>query len=268
MQKDFDRLPITKEALCEALSSVGITENRIRALAFDSLPSTNTLAKEMADERIPTLIVANGQTGGRGRMGRSFACPDGAGVYMSLLIYPHLAIGEVSRLTCLAAVAAARAIERLSGISPSIKWVNDLYVRDKKLAGILTEGKATADGGLEYAVIGIGINLFPSDLGEYSDIATDVVSAGGRPTKRVELIAEILRELLPMTESNDYPALFAEYKARAAFIKEKRVLVTVGADRYFATVLDIEDDGRLKILTEEGKVLSLGSGEVSLSLKM
>ena len=120
MQTIKDTKIITADTLRAALRKLNITD--LRVVALETVGSTNTLAKEMAGEGIPTLIVANGQTGGRGRLGRSFTCPDGAGVYMSLLLYPSIPTAEVSRLTCLAAVAAARAVATVSGITPFIKW--------------------------------------------------------------------------------------------------------------------------------------------------
>ncbi len=262
-----DNTPITGEELENALYRVGIDKNKIRLLVFDTVGSTNTVAKELASEGVPTLVVANGQTGGRGRLGRSFACPDGAGAYMSILVYPKIPATEASRLTCLAAVAVARAVGRLSGLSPFIKWVNDLYIGDKKLAGILTEGSADGDGLLSYAVIGIGINVHSADLGEFSEIATSIDGEGGMPTKRSELIAEILAELFPMLEAEDTTPYFKEYTERARPIVGKTVTVRRGDESFFAVVEKIEDDGRLTVRAENGGVVSLGSGEVTLSFK-
>lgn len=268
MNKKFDTAPITEAKISAALSSVGIDKNKIQIRVFDTVGSTNTVAKEIAHEGITTLVIANGQSGGRGRLGRSFSCPDGAGVYMSLLCYPKIAATEASRLTCLAAVAAARAVERLSGITPFIKWVNDLYVGDKKLCGILTEGSANNDGNLSYAVIGIGLNVHAADLGEAAKIATSIEAEGGSPTERCALIAQILKSLLPMLEASDTAPFFKEYVNRASPIVGKRVTVIRGDEAYPATVLGIEGDGRLLVENGNGELIHLGSGEVSLSFKV
>lgn len=255
------------DALLSALSGAMIDENKIQILLFDRIGSTNTAAKEIADKGIPTLVIANGQTGGRGRLGRSFSCPDGAGVYMSLLCYPKIAATEASRLTCLTAVAAARAVDKISGIRPYIKWVNDLYIGDKKLAGILTEGSADHNGNLSYAVIGIGINVHDADLGEYSAIATNIEREGGRPTMRVDLIAEILKELFPMLEAEDTTAYFEEYIERAKPIIGRSVIVKRADESYPAKITGIEKDGRLSVVTEDGEEISLATGEISLSFQ-
>ena len=265
MQNINDTETITADILYAALHKLNITDLRVAAL--DTVGSTNTLAKEMAGDGIPTLIVANGQTGGRGRLGRSFACPDGAGVYMSLLIYPDMPAAEVSRLTCLAAVAAARAVTAVSGITPFIKWVNDLYIGGKKLAGILTEGSINQDGSLAYAVIGIGINVHPADRGEYSDIATDIDTEGGKPTSRADLIAKLVAELLPMIEADPTP-FFEEYIDRASPIIGRRVLVKRGECEFYATVDGFEPDCRIRVKSDSGEITAIGSGEVAISFKM
>lgn len=260
----FDVQKISREELCSYLKAAGIDENEIRPLVFDTVDSTNTVARGEACKKIPTLVVANAQTGGRGRLGRSFACPDGAGVYMSLLIYPDFPPSEASRLTCLAAVATARAIEKTSELQPYVKWVNDLYVGNKKLCGILTEGSVDAHGGLAYAVIGIGINVHRTE-GELPEIATSIEAEGGRPTKRARLIAEVVAELLPMLTAKNTEEYFREYIERAKPIIGKEVTVTRADESYPATVLGIEQDGRLSVKDADGKIRLLGSGEVSLS---
>lgn len=265
--RKHDTSSLSTEMLWQELKSVGIDENKIDLLLFDTVASTNTTAKEIADRGTPTLVIANGQSGGRGRLGRSFSCPDGAGIYMSLLCYPKIPASEASRLTCLCAVAAARAIDRISGIRPYIKWVNDLYIGDKKLAGILTEGSASQDGSLSYAVIGIGINVHAADLGEYSGIATSIEAAGGRPTARAELVGAILSELFPMIEAEDPTPYFTEYIERAKPMIGKAVTVIRADESYPATVAGIEKDGRLSVVTEDGRTVTLGTGEISLSLK-
>lgn len=125
--------------------------------------STNTILKEKVCSGIPEgyVLVAESQTEGRGRLGRSFFSPPGSGLYFSILLKPQFTIKPAS-LTCLAAVAVAEAVSSF-GISCNIKWVNDLYVQNKKAAGILTEGAFDSYGRLTYAIIGIGINLYTPD---------------------------------------------------------------------------------------------------------
>ena len=128
---------------------------------FDEVTSTNTLLKELGRQGAPagTVLVADRQTGGRGRLGRTFLSPGGVGVYLSALIRPDCAPTELMHLTCAVAVAMCDAVEHAFGFRPQIKWTNDLVVGTKKLGGILTElGLDPKTGRVSYAVLGIGIN--------------------------------------------------------------------------------------------------------------
>lgn len=139
-----------------------------------SLDSTNAEALRRAVDGAPegTVIVAEEQTAGRGRRGRSFFSPAGTGIYLSILVRPALAAERAHLLTCSAAVAVAEAIEACAGVDASIKWVNDVYCRGKKVAGILTEGSFDLEGGvLQHAVVGIGVNVRPPHAGFPAEIA-------------------------------------------------------------------------------------------------
>lgn len=138
------------------------------------LDSTNAEALRRAVDGAPegTVIVAEEQTAGRGRRGRSFFSPAGTGIYLSILVRPALAAERAHLLTCSAAVAVAEAIEACAGVDASIKWVNDVYCRGKKVAGILTEGSFDLEGGvLQHAVVGIGVNVRPPHAGFPAEIA-------------------------------------------------------------------------------------------------
>ena len=134
-------------------------------LCFDTIDSTNTRAKLLAAQGAPhgTVLLADTQTAGRGRLGRSFQSPGGMGIYMSVLLRPKCRPEKLMHLTCAAAVAACDAVEKVCGLRPGIKWTNDLISGKRKLAGILTElSLSPATGLLDYAVIGIGINCHQS----------------------------------------------------------------------------------------------------------
>ena len=141
----------------------------IRIDAFELLDSTNTEAKRQAlgGLSVPALIIADGQSAGRGRMGRSFYSPASQGLYMSLLVSAKESVSDSLRLTTAASVAVARSIEEICGISVGIKWVNDLYLNGRKICGILCESFSGEDG-KRYTVIGVGLNLyteeFPRDI--------------------------------------------------------------------------------------------------------
>ena len=140
---------------------------------FDTIDSTNTRARELARQGAShgTVLIADHQTSGRGRRGRSFHSPAGSGIYMSVILRPNCSPQELMHLTCAVAVAACDAVETTAGIRPGIKWINDLILQNRKLGGILTEMSVDAKTGMvEYAVIGIGINCsqtpndFPADI--------------------------------------------------------------------------------------------------------
>ena len=128
---------------------------------FETIESTNTEAKKIAKDGVPhgTTLVADRQTGGRGRMGRSFASPAGMGIYLSMILRPECRAPELMHLTCAVAVAVCNAIEEVTGFRPCVKWINDLIAKEKKLGGILTElALLPGTDKVDYAIVGIGIN--------------------------------------------------------------------------------------------------------------
>ena len=147
---------------------------------YDTVDSTNTLAKQLAKEGAAhgTVLIAGAQSAGRGRLGRSFSSPAGMGVYLSVILRPGCKPEELMHLTCAAGLAACDGVNRAAGIHPEIKWANDLVFEGRKLGGILTElGIDSATGTVAYAIIGIGINCnqAPQDFPEeISGIATSL----------------------------------------------------------------------------------------------
>ena len=211
-------------------------------------------------------MIADSQSGGKGRLGRSFFSPEHAGIYLTVILRPDCAPDRAGLLTSLAAVAAARAVEKISGADVKIKWVNDLYLNGKKICGILTEGGLGLEAGrLEYAVVGIGINVnrmeFPPELRE---IATSVGNETGTSPDRNRLIAEILNELDGLYGDLETGAFLEESRRRSNVIG-REVTVIEGGRKYPAKAVDIDGQGRLVIKTEEGRTC-LNYGEVSLKL--
>lgn len=232
------------------------------------LDSTNNRAKALAAAGAAhgTVVIADSQSGGRGRLGRSFFSPEHSGVYLTVILRPECAPDRAGLLTSLAAVAAARAVEKVSGADVKIKWVNDLYLNGKKICGILTEaGLGLEAGRLEYAVVGVGINVnrmsFPPELRE---IATSVGNETGFSPDRNRLIAEILNELEALYGDLEAGAFLEESRRRSNVIG-RTVTVLEGGKQYPAKALDIDGQGRLVIETEEGKAC-LNYGEVSLKI--
>ena len=233
------------------------------------LDSTNTRAKALATTGAPHgyLVIAESQSGGKGRMGRAFFSPEHSGVYITFVLRPKMLAEQATMITSMAAVAVARAIEALADVDVKIKWVNDLYINDKKACGILCEASVDFEsGGLEYAVLGIGVNVAAMDFPpELSDIATSIENECGAPVSRSRLIAEICNQLEALYDQLPTGAFMAESRARSNVIG-RDVTVIRGQERFEARALDIDDAGRLVIRTENG-VSHVGSGEISLKLK-
>lgn len=237
---------------------------------FSELPSTNTLLRKRAEEGAPegTLLVAEQQTAGRGRFGRSFFSPSGGGIYMSLLLRPRFSAQDALCITTCAAVAVCRALEKHCAVSAEIKWVNDVFCHEKKVCGIATEASLDLEsGGLHYAVLGIGINLFPSEQAppaELSDIVGTVLQqAPLERDLRSLVIAEILTQFW-----TEYPQLvekqyFADYERRC-FVLGKQIDVVRGSERKRALALSLSSDFSLRVRYDDGGEELLSSGEVSL----
>ena len=236
----------------------------VRLSFFDEVASTNLELKRLctaADYEKPILYVAKSQTAGKGRMGRSFLSPD-AGVYMSLLL-PTDSSGAI--LTAHAAVMVAEAVEELSGAVTEIKWVNDIYISGRKLAGILCEGLIDIKtGALGAAVVGIGINVlktgFPKEI---SDIAVSLEEATGKRFSRAELVARVTEKLIKELPQRTSRELIEKYKYKSNVLG-KRVLVTRGDESFFAKAVDINEKAELVVLSDTGESVRLNSGEVSV----
>lgn len=252
---------LTRENIEKSLRELGIS---IPLVFYELTDSTNQRAKEFAksrpeSERTPVLFVASKQSAGRGRLGRSFVSR-GGGIYMSLLIYPDERGFDATRATAKAAVSLCRAIDALTGVKPEIKWVNDLYLGGKKLAGILCEGELLQSGEIGYLVIGMGINVYKNAVSEeISDIATSIEGNSDEAPNSSLLTARTVKEMLNFDDS-----LFEEYKARSMVIG--RTVRVVKPDFQFdATVLDLNEDFSLTI-EHDGKIEHLFTGEVSLKI--
>ncbi len=228
------------------------------------LPSTNLTARALAQAGAPegAVVVAAAQTAGRGTRSRSFFSPQG-GVYMSIILRPREADGCL--ITSCAAVAVARAIERLCPLKVQVKWVNDLYLGGRKLCGILTEAGFTPDNHLDYVVLGIGVNVATVDFPpEIADLATSLGNEGCT-VDRATLIAAILEEWERAYATIGSGDFLAESRARSCVLG-RRVTVTRGNEQFAATARDINDRGHLLVETDDGKVVTLHSGEVSIRI--
>ena len=235
---------------------------------LDTTDSTNNRAKVLAAAGAPHgfLVTANEQSGGRGRMGRSFFSPGSSGVYLSYILRPKTSPERAALITSLAAVAVAQAIESMVDADVRIKWVNDLYLGGKKICGILSEaGISMETGQLDYVIVGVGVNVLPMSFPpELSEIATSVGNETGVTLSRSRLVAEISNRLEAMYGQLETGAFLEESRRRSNVIG-RDVLVIEGGRTYPARALDLDDRGQLVIRTAEG-VTHLGYGEVSLKL--
>jgi len=227
-----------------------------------TIGSTSDTAKEMAvtGAEHGTIVIAEHQTAGRGRHGRSFYSPGAQGIYMSLILSPaHLGLSLPTLVTAFAAVVVCETIETICAKTPQIKWVNDVFLDGKKICGILTEAVG------EWVVVGIGINFstaqadLPEDL---RGIAGAIFSSGNPSVSRNRLAGEVISRILA-GQPDGREKLLEKYKQRLMMLG-KKVLVTGAAQPYEATALDIDDTGRLIVRKDTGEVLSLNSGEISI----
>lgn len=230
--------------------------------------STNEwLKKEALARKLPhgSLAVAQCQSGGKGRRGRSFYSPKDSGLYLSILLHPKKTAQESLEITAAAAVAVCGAIEQVCGVSLGIKWVNDLYLGEKKVCGILTEAVTDFEtGDIEFVVVGIGLNLYPPPGGfpkHLEDVAGSILKTGQR-TDRNRLAGEIVNRLLDGAER---PGIPKEYVQRN-IVPGRWVKVSYGERERVVRAERIRKDGRLEILNEKGEREVLPCGDVSLML--
>lgn len=235
---------------------------------FEEVSSTNDIAKAMAKDGAPhgTAIFAGCQTGGRGRMGRSFSSPAGMGVYLSLILRPRCPAEKLMHLTCAAGTLMCDAVQDAAGVRPQLKWINDLILGSKKLGGILTELSLGKDQNVDFAVIGIGINCrqraedFPPEL---QDSAVSLAMHTGKDIDPAVLAAAMLRRLLEGDLPNNAAKQMAQYRNDCITIGCP-VTVLQAAGAYPAQALDVADDGGLLVQTEDGVIHKIQSGEVSI----
>jgi len=263
------------ESSGDILSAEGITRFlRTKGLFIvevrKSVTSTNTVLRDIAEKGAPEghVIAADEQTAGKGRMGRAFHSPAGHGAYFSLLLRPETSAGDASLITSAAAVAAARAIEEITGANVGIKWVNDLLVSGKKVCGILTEATFGIESGvIESVILGIGINVtrpengFPGTLDEYA--ASIYSETAARESVRCRIIAAALDNFHEYYTDLPGRRFLEEYRSRSVILGTD-VCVLTGNEEKKARALEINDDCGLLVRYEDGETETLRSGQVSV----
>lgn len=288
--KDFDSIKNSSGLLSDEFFS------REKVFLYDTIGSTNTELLNQLNEQVYSkgnsllcesdgvsaltkeglcfhkrLLAAAEQTAGRGRMGRKFYSPSKSGIYFSFAYVPSAGVKDPYLYTITSVVGVCRAIRKIFGIQCSIKWVNDIYIEQKKICGILTEGITNPKTGrLECAVVGIGINILADENlpDELKDKAGGILGGNkASPASRTKLLAACMCEILKSLDSNEN--IMEEYKSLSMLTgRSVRVSPTIGDESraYTATVLGISDSAALIVQKEDGSKQELSTGEVSLKL--
>ncbi len=231
---------------------------------FKTIDSTNNEAKRAIADGMTTdgIFVADQQTSGRGRRGKSFYSPEKSGLYFTAVLHPEATLSDSVGITALTAIVVADVIGEVTKKHPKIKWVNDIFIDNKKVCGILTEAVSDFEANRVQAIIvGIGINLtthlFPDEI---SEIAGSVGSIN-----RCFLAAEIFKRLKAGCENLVERKFMDDYR-KYSLVIGKEVEFSQNGINYIATAKDISDDGSLLVITHEGKEIALNSGEISVRL--
>jgi len=241
---------------------------------FDSLESTNKTAKSMASLGAShgTVVISKTQTLGSGRKNRSFFSPEG-GIYMSIILDPHfLPFSNTALITSYTAVCICKAMEKLANVTPTIKWINDIYLGSKKICGILTEsGTDFESGEIQWLVVGIGINFaidqkaFPVELRKK---AGSLFTPGETIISKNHLIAEIIDRLTsPVSAKKLTPSsILRSYKKRLNMLDAEVTVIQRNGESYTAIAKDIDENGKLIIELPDKSTKTLSSEEISIRI--
>ncbi len=236
---------------------------------FDVIDSTNTLAKKYASEGVleGKVIVAKSQTAGRGRFQRSFYSPSDTGIYFSFILKPK-DVNKISLITSIAAISICRSIKNNTDKNPAIKWVNDIFIDNKKVSGILTEATFSVENNeIESVIVGIGINIyspinnFPSEI----ENTAGYILNNKKTDIRNKIVASTLNEFLNIFLNSNEEDIHKEYKNNS-FIIGKEVYIIKNNEKIKVIVLDINKENHLVVKKENGDIEILKSGEISIKL--
>ncbi len=253
---------MNKQIIEEALKAAGIS---CSLHLYDTIDSTNNRAKKLAlDTDEISVVIAEHQTSGRGRLGRTFFSPDKTGLYMSIVIHPELSAEDTLLITPATAVAVSDVMINELQKNVQIKWVNDIYLDKKKICGILTESAFDKNGKIQYAVVGIGINIAPPE----NDFPAELVPIAGTLFDKIPEDLELLCAKIIASTINTCTALpdrtFLNAYRERQMLTGKTVTLPTGED---VKVIGIDDCCGLLIEYENGKTASVKTGEVSVKLK-
>lgn len=239
-----------------------------KIVMLDKADSSNRIAKELAmsGEVEGTVVIAKSQTNGKGRMGRSFISRSENGLYMTIILKPSILAKDALAVTILGAVSVSEAIEKTAGIDTQIKWVNDIYIGKKKVSGILCEAALDFESGmLDYAVIGIGINIAPPEEGfapEISEIATSIFENNAPCGYKSLLCAEIINTFFKYYDKINEKDYLKIYK-RKSNVLGKEIEIDVGGKTTCGEAIDIDENANLILKTEDG-IKTFNSGDARI----
>lgn len=236
----------------------------------DTVGSTNELAKELAQKGAEegTVVIAEEQTKGKGRMGRSWYSPDGRGLWFTIILRPPICPADAAKLTLVSAVAVAKTIREVTGVYAGIKWPNDVLLDNRKIAGILTEMSAEIDK-VNYLVVGIGINVSLDSNSTPSELQTVAASLEGHWTtkvSRLKLLAETLNNFDRLYRdfiNGNFDKILSAWKEMSVTINRwVKISSLTGVEEGIA--FDVDDEGALLLMKQDGSMKRIISGDISL----
>ncbi|WP_054741657.1 biotin--[acetyl-CoA-carboxylase] ligase [Cellulosilyticum ruminicola] len=235
---------------------------------FSEIDSTNEIVKKLArkGEAEGTIVIADKQTAGKGRLGRVWESPSGVNIFMSILLRPQIKPDKASQITLIVGLAMCEAIREVTGLDARIKWPNDIVVNGKKVCGILTEMSAEIDC-VNYVVVGIGVNVNQMEFSENLPHATSLKIEGGKEYQRGNIISVFFDKfesyyMAYKTDITLEPILPA-YKTYCITLADK-VKIIDSIQEYIAEPVDVLADGSLVVKNEEGEEKRIFTGEVSV----
>ena len=246
-------------------------KNKISIEVLEKATSTNTLLKEAASEKAEGFVlIAGEQTEGRGRLGRSFFSPGDTGLYMSLLLRPSITPEQSVFITTAAAVSVCEALEKVGAEGTAIKWVNDVFLNDKKVCGILTEGSFNPQkGAFDYVVLGVGINVYEPESGfpdELQSIAGAVCESRSENLRNT-IAAEFLNSFMGYYNTLEKKEYSTEYEQKC-FVIGKDIFIINNGESTPARALGLDENFGLLAELPDGSQVTLNSGEISVRVKI
>lgn len=239
-------------------------KRNLKIQRLKTVDSTNTYLKALAEQggEEGLIVIADEQTLGRGRRGKSFFSPSETGLYMSILIRPEFSVEDSLFITSMTAVAVAKAIENVSKRKCGIKWVNDIYVDQKKVSGILCEGSFDYKANkTNYVIVGIGVNISTPEGGFPDDIKCIATGLDSGDIKEA-LISNISEEFFRLYDALPSHKYMEEYRERSIVIGER--ICVIGERSFECTAIDIDEKCQLLVKDDSGNLNTLSSGEISI----